>query len=124
MRSASLPTTQDEVSKWCLERLNEGKVVVRLKIGDPFVFVREGEEILRFLSHGYEPIVIPGISSALAAPLGRSAEPLRRRWAKTSLLRFAAPPPLGKDIITSFRCSGFCQNVCHIDMLFRGRQRP
>jgi uroporphyrin-III C-methyltransferase len=63
------PAAQDELNDWCLEGLNEGKVVVRLKIGDPFVFGRGGEEILWFRSHGYEPIVIPGISSALAAPL-------------------------------------------------------
>lgn len=63
------PAAQDELSEWCLEGLNEGKVVVRLKIGDPFVFGRGGEEVLWFRERGFEPIVIPGISSALAAPL-------------------------------------------------------
>lgn len=60
---------QDELNEWCLEGLAQGKVVVRLKIGDPFVFGRAGEEIMWFRNHGYEPIVIPGISSAFAAPL-------------------------------------------------------
>lgn len=44
-------------------------VVVRLKQGDPYVFGRGGEEHLFFSQHGYEPVVIPGISSALAGPL-------------------------------------------------------
>jgi len=46
-----------------------GKSVVRLKIGDPYVFGRGGEEVLEFRRLGVEPKVIPGISSALAAPL-------------------------------------------------------
>lgn len=43
--------------------------VVRLKNGDPFVFGRGGEEILNYRAHGIEPEVVPGVSSALAAPL-------------------------------------------------------
>lgn len=42
---------------------------MRLKIGDPFVFGRGGEEVLEFRRLGFEPKVIPGISSALAGPL-------------------------------------------------------
>eukprot|EP00123_Amoebidium_parasiticum_P014082 comp22317_c0_seq1/m.33159 comp22317_c0_seq1/g.33159 ORF comp22317_c0_seq1/g.33159 comp22317_c0_seq1/m.33159 type:complete len:259 (-) comp22317_c0_seq1:469-1245(-) len=60
---------QDELSEWCLEGLQKGQNVVRLKIGDPFLYGRAGEEILFFRQHGYEPRVIPGISSAMAAPL-------------------------------------------------------
>ncbi|KAI9143100.1 hypothetical protein BKA69DRAFT_201706 [Paraphysoderma sedebokerense] len=45
-----------------------GKTVVRLKIGDPFLFGRGGEEILYFRKHGFEPEVLPGVSSAFAAP--------------------------------------------------------
>lgn len=36
---------------------------------DPFLFGRGGEEVLYFTRHGYTPRVIPGISSAVAAPL-------------------------------------------------------
>jgi uroporphyrin-III C-methyltransferase len=39
-----------------------------LKQGDPTVFARLGEEILYFRSNGFEPTVVPGVSSALAAP--------------------------------------------------------
>lgn len=49
--------------------LEEGKNVVRLKQGDPFVYGRGGEEVLAFRERGVECTVIPGISSAIAAPL-------------------------------------------------------
>ena len=61
---------QTEIYEWCAEALRSGRDVVRLKIGDPFVFGRGGEEVLYFRSAvGVEPVVIPGVSAALAAPL-------------------------------------------------------
>ena len=60
---------QMEIYDWCREGLMDGKHVVRLKIGDPFVFGRGGEEVLEFRKIGVEPEVIPGVSAAFAAPL-------------------------------------------------------
>merc|ERR1719148_519641 len=60
---------QEEIYNWCKEGLDAGKHVVRLKIGDPFVFGRGGEEVLKFREHGVEPKVIPGVSAAFSAPL-------------------------------------------------------
>jgi uroporphyrin-III C-methyltransferase len=60
---------QDEIFEWCFEGLRAGKHVVRLKIGDPFVFGRGGEEVLHFREFGVEPSVIPGVSAAFSAPL-------------------------------------------------------
>ncbi|GMI46683.1 hypothetical protein TrCOL_g1632 [Triparma columacea] len=60
---------QNEIYTWCLGGLAEGKHVVRLKIGDPFVFGRGGEEVLKFRGMGVEPKVIPGVSAVFAAPL-------------------------------------------------------
>lgn len=60
---------QTEIFEWCKEGLNAGRHVVRLKIGDPFVFGRGGEEVLEFREFGVEPKVIPGVSAAFSAPL-------------------------------------------------------
>ena len=60
---------QAEIYDWCMGGLREGKHVVRLKIGDPFVFGRGGEEVLEFREFGVEPNVIPGVSAAFSAPL-------------------------------------------------------
>ncbi|GME71082.1 unnamed protein product [Ambrosiozyma monospora] len=60
---------QQELLKLGLENLNKGKRIVRLKQGDPFIFGRGGEEFLFFEANGYVPKVMPGLSSALVAPL-------------------------------------------------------
>ncbi|CAG8488217.1 33962_t:CDS:1 [Racocetra persica] len=61
--------SQDEIQGWCLDALNEGKTVVRLKVGDPFLFGRGGEEVAYFREKGWNVEVIPGISSALSSPM-------------------------------------------------------
>jgi len=60
---------QEEIYRWVQDGLLAGKHVVRLKIGDPFVFGRGGEEVLKFRSFGVEPRVIPGVSATFSAPL-------------------------------------------------------
>ncbi|CAG8596140.1 10670_t:CDS:2 [Paraglomus occultum] len=60
---------QEELYKLAMQALEEGKNVVRLKQGDPYLFGRGGEEYRFFQSKGYDPIVIPGVSSCMAAPL-------------------------------------------------------
>lgn len=60
--------SQDESNQNCLKAYHEGKSVLRLKTGDPFVYGRGGEEILYFREHGIEPVIISGISSVFAGP--------------------------------------------------------
>jgi len=60
---------QDEIHSLLLLKAREGKRVVRLKGGDPFLFGRGGEEVEYLAEHGIPFEVIPGVSAALAAPL-------------------------------------------------------
>lgn len=63
---AALP--QDEIDRLLVERALEGHAVVRLKGGDPFVFGRGGEEALACARAGVSFEVVPGVTSAIAAP--------------------------------------------------------
>jgi uroporphyrinogen III methyltransferase/synthase len=60
--------SQKEINDLLIEKAKEGKVVVRLKGGDPFVFGRGGEECLALAQAGISYEVIPGVSSAIAVP--------------------------------------------------------
>jgi uroporphyrin-III C-methyltransferase / precorrin-2 dehydrogenase / sirohydrochlorin ferrochelatase len=61
-------TPQEEINDLLVSRAREGRVVVRLKGGDPFVFGRGMEEVIACTQAGVSVEVIPGVSSAIAAP--------------------------------------------------------
>lgn len=61
---------QEEIYEWVIDAVSKGKNVVRLKIGDPYLFGRGGEEVLEYREKlGVDPLVAPGLSSSYAAPL-------------------------------------------------------
>ena len=59
---------QEEINKILVKKALEGKKVVRLKGGDPFLFGRGGEELELLKAHQIPYEVVPGVTSAIAVP--------------------------------------------------------
>lgn len=62
------PVPQEEINRLLVEQALRGKRVVRLKGGDPYLFGRGAEELDGLIAHDIPFRVIPGVTSALAAP--------------------------------------------------------
>lgn len=67
-RGGQKSLSQAEIEALMVERARSGKVVVRLKGGDPFIFGRGGEEAEHLQDHGVPFEIVPGVTSAIAAP--------------------------------------------------------
>jgi uroporphyrin-III C-methyltransferase len=59
---------QGEIEQTMVRKAREGKRVVRLKGGDPFLFGRGGEELEALREHGIPVELVPGVTSAIAVP--------------------------------------------------------
>lgn len=70
--------TQAQINALLVERAQAGRRVVRLKGGDPFVLGRGGEELAACLAAGVDVEVVPGVTSAIAAP-GAAGIPVTHR---------------------------------------------
>jgi len=60
--------SQWQINELLVKRAKEGKIVVRLKGGDPYLFGRGGEEAQALAREDVEVEVVPGITSAIAVP--------------------------------------------------------
>ena len=67
-RAGKCSVPQDDINSLILKLARQGKNVVRLKGGDPFVFSRGGEEVSFLEKNGISFEIVPGITSGIAAP--------------------------------------------------------
>lgn len=91
---------QDKINKLIVEKALEGKTIVRLKGGDPFIFGRGGEEAQELIQDNIPFEIVPGITSAIAVP-AYAGIPLTHRKC-TSTVAFITghedPTKKGSDI--------------------------
>jgi uroporphyrin-III C-methyltransferase len=73
--------SQSEINYWMVGLAREGKIVVRLKNGDPLLFGRAGEEMEALRRAGVEFEVIPGVTAALGAAASAQISLTDRRYA-------------------------------------------
>ena len=74
---------QDEINALLVKHAGEGKAVVRLKGGDPYVFGRGGEEAQALANAGIALEVVPGVTSAIAVPAYAGIPVTHRDFAST-----------------------------------------
>lgn len=75
--------SQEQINQLLVHHVRAGHQVVRLKGGDPFVFGRGGEEALALRQAGLAYEIVPGVSSAIAAP-AYAGIPITQRGISTS----------------------------------------
>lgn len=87
---------QETINYLIVKHAQKGKVVTRLKGGDPFVFGRGGEEAQVLAEHGISFEIIPGITSGIAAP-AYAGIPVTHRDYSSSFAMVTGHMKAGKD---------------------------
>jgi uroporphyrin-III C-methyltransferase len=113
---------QEGINRLVVDRAREGKTVVRLKGGDPFVFGRGGEEALACARAGIPFEIVPGVSAAVAAPAYAGIPLTHRGVASTVAVATACTAPGGKvdlgelavatDTLVVLMAAGKLEAVC------------
>ncbi|MGV8089118.1 MAG: uroporphyrinogen-III C-methyltransferase [Methanothrix sp.] len=87
---------QEEINQLLVKKAKEGKIVVRLKGGDPYLFGRGGEEAIACRDWGIPFEVVPGVTSAIAAP-ELAGIPVTHRKVASALTIVTGHEEPGKD---------------------------
>lgn len=95
--------SQEAINELIAERAGQGQVVVRLKGGDPFIFGRGGEEASACVARGIPFEVVPGVSSALAAPAYAGIPLTDRRYSASFAVVTGHKDPGGAATATRWR---------------------
>jgi uroporphyrinogen III methyltransferase/synthase len=74
---------QDKINELLIDKASKGKIVARLKGGDPYVFGRGAEEAEELIQAGLDFEVVPGVTSAVAAPAYAGIPLTHRRYASS-----------------------------------------
>ncbi len=90
------PVPQEEINRILVREALAGNRVVRLKGGDPFLFGRGGEELEALRENGIPYEVVPGVTSAIAAP-AYAGIPVTHREYSSSLHVFTGHSSEGKE---------------------------
>ena len=116
--------SQERIGALLVERARGGETVVRLKGGDPFVFGRGGEEVLACVQAGVPVEVVPGVTSAMAAPAAAGIPVTHRGIARSFAVVTAStahgedpPPDLGAlaravDTLVILMGAGRIEQLC------------
>lgn len=118
--------TQAEINGLLVQKAKEGKIVVRLKGGDPYVFGRGGEEAEVLVAAGIAFEVVPGITSAIAVP-AYAGIPITHRES-TSMVTFITghedptKPESGLDWATLAKFGGTIVILMGVKMLGRNAE--
>ncbi|HYF70419.1 MAG TPA: uroporphyrinogen-III C-methyltransferase [Ohtaekwangia sp.] len=123
-RKGTKAFSQEEINQLLVVCADQYKEVLRLKGGDPYVFGRGHEELMYLMNQGIHTEVIPGISSALAAPASVGIPVTKRGvnesfWVVTGML---ASGTFSKDLRLAAQSSAtviILMGITHIDEMMR-----
>lgn len=93
---------QEDINALLIEKAKEGKTVVRLKGGDPYVFGRGAEEMAALNTAGIDCEEIPGITSAIAVPAAAGISVTHRQVSRSvTILTASSINQDGEEALTN-----------------------
>jgi uroporphyrin-III C-methyltransferase/precorrin-2 dehydrogenase/sirohydrochlorin ferrochelatase len=126
---------QEAINDVLVEKAKEGKFVVRLKGGDPYVYGRGFEELQACVAAGVPVTVVPGISSSIAAPASAGIPVTHRGVTHEVVIASGHVPPGHPDSLIDWSAMGKLRGTLVLmmavervevfaDALLEGGRRP